>query len=424
MQEHIYRTLEEAKEALERGETILIPASVLNIDPKLIQLVIDIQQKERQEEWKRQQQCADQRENNADDRDLHRQKARRGIRQVRTYSGDGIHLRPRGHCVQSQSLRQSAHQQRRTPGIAGVDRGAQDGQQPRRLLQGVGMKTIDANPPEGKTEPMKTIHVWMVPESEREPEEQGRSWLPDWRAIGQRCVQFLALLLLAVVCTAESSPASRIRTLTVPAILLPVQTIAARAAIIPTGVKTIPARQARGILTVYNGSILRESLPAGFIVTASTGVEIATDQAVVVPPANLPEPGVAHVPAHAIQPGAQGNIAAYSISQNDGSSLVIKNLTAFTGGKDASTVQYVTSQDKDNALAQARQQVEEQQLAGTHPGVLVGCKETATVETSSVIVSWACQYATWAAPVGAQVLSASVQGRVIVLRVREVVLPQ
>ncbi len=54
MQEHIYRTLEEAKEALERGETILIPASVLNIDPKLIQLVIDIQQKERQEEWRRQ----------------------------------------------------------------------------------------------------------------------------------------------------------------------------------------------------------------------------------------------------------------------------------------------------------------------------------------------------------------------------------
>ncbi len=283
---------------------------------------------------------------------------------------------------------------------------------------------IDADPPEETRK--RTIHVWMVsePEPEEEPEEQGRSRLPRWPDIGQRCVQLLALLLLAIVCTAESSPAFRVRTLTVPAILLPVQTIAARAAIIPTGVKTIPARQARGILTVYNGSILQQELPAGFIVTSPSGIEIATDQAVVVPPANLPEPGVATVPAHAVQPGAAGNIAASSISANDGSSLVIKNLTAFTGGRDARTEKYVTSQDTDHALAAARNQVEQEQLAATHPGVLVGCTETARVETSSVIVSGACQYATWKTPKGAQVLSASVQGRVIVLKVREVVVPQ
>jgi hypothetical protein len=42
MQEHIFHNLEEAREALERGETILIPACVLNVDPTLLQLVIDL----------------------------------------------------------------------------------------------------------------------------------------------------------------------------------------------------------------------------------------------------------------------------------------------------------------------------------------------------------------------------------------------
>jgi len=62
MQEHIYRNLEEASEALARGETILIPASVLNVDPALLQLIIDLQAKERLEEWRRQQQVSEQQE--------------------------------------------------------------------------------------------------------------------------------------------------------------------------------------------------------------------------------------------------------------------------------------------------------------------------------------------------------------------------
>jgi len=280
---------------------------------------------------------------------------------------------------------------------------------------------VDADPPE-----MKTIHVYMVPEPEpeEEPEEQGRFSWPGWPRIGQRCVQLVAMALLAIFCTAYSSPAYRIRTISVPARFLPGETIAANAAIVPTGVKTIPARQARGILTVYNGSILQETLPAGFIVTSQSGIEIATDQAVVVPAANLPEPGVATVQAHAVVAGSQGNIAASSISTNVGSSLVIKNLTAFSGGRDARTEKYITAEDKNNALAAARQKVEQEQLAATHPGVLVGCTETARVETSSVRVAWACQYATWAAPQGAQVLSARVQGTRVVLQVREVVVPQ
>jgi hypothetical protein len=64
MHEHIYRNLEEAIEALERGETVRMELGAYAIDPALIQLALDLQAKERLHEWKRQQQCADQKENN------------------------------------------------------------------------------------------------------------------------------------------------------------------------------------------------------------------------------------------------------------------------------------------------------------------------------------------------------------------------
>jgi len=65
MQEHIYRTLEEALEALERGETVRMELGAYAIDPALVQLALDLQAKERQEEWKRQQQTPDQKEDKA-----------------------------------------------------------------------------------------------------------------------------------------------------------------------------------------------------------------------------------------------------------------------------------------------------------------------------------------------------------------------
>ena len=58
MQEHIYHNLEEASAALERGETVRLALDAFPIDPNLIQLALDLQQKERLEEWKRQQQTS------------------------------------------------------------------------------------------------------------------------------------------------------------------------------------------------------------------------------------------------------------------------------------------------------------------------------------------------------------------------------
>ena len=60
MEEKIYTNIEEAQEALQRGETVRIAVTSLHIDPKLVQLALDIQGKERVEAWKQQQQTRDQ----------------------------------------------------------------------------------------------------------------------------------------------------------------------------------------------------------------------------------------------------------------------------------------------------------------------------------------------------------------------------
>ncbi len=54
MDEKIYASMEEAQEALDRGETVRIALSAFKIDPALVQLALDLQARERLEIWKRQ----------------------------------------------------------------------------------------------------------------------------------------------------------------------------------------------------------------------------------------------------------------------------------------------------------------------------------------------------------------------------------
>lgn len=51
-EEKIYKTWEEAQAALDRGETVRIEVEPFQIDPALIQLALDLQYKERLEQWK------------------------------------------------------------------------------------------------------------------------------------------------------------------------------------------------------------------------------------------------------------------------------------------------------------------------------------------------------------------------------------
>src|SRR6266567_4567884 len=138
----------------------------------------------------------------------------------------------------------------------------------------------------------ETIHLYVVREEEPRP-----SVLPIVASI---------LLLLCVIAVGTLFPYYQPvehKTLRVPAIFLPLKSFTASAPIIPTGIKTYPASSANGY-------------------------------------------GHATVQAHALLSGNAGNLPTLAINQVEGSSVYIRNLQPFTGGKDAYSVSFVTPTDK------------------------------------------------------------------------------
>ena len=260
---------------------------------------------------------------------------------------------------------------------------------------------------------IETVHLYVVPEKKRRRPSLSLSL----HQIVHRCMQALAFLLLAgLYIHPQQGPHSLTRIISVAAIPLPIRQVQASAPIVATGVKTIPAIQSQGVLTIYNGSVLTESLPAGFLVNSGSGVEVATTLAVTVPAANLPDLGVTQVSAHAVTAGEAGNISAGAIHQEDGSSLVIKNLSAFRGGQDARTEQVVTADDLTRAEESARVEAS----AHKPPGIYAhACAETDIQAFTSVTVQLTCQPVTYTVPKGTKVLSVvSVIGNRVVLRVQ------
>jgi len=130
--------------------------------------------------------------------------------------------------------------------------------------------------------------------------------------------------------------------------LLPSLTISQEATTSTSGQKHQQARQARGTITFYNGQFQSITVPAGTILKGSSGVQIATDQEADIPPGNPPTYGQAAVPAHAINPGARGNIPAYDISQACcASAVLVKNTTPFYNGQDKRDYKSVAGRDID-----------------------------------------------------------------------------
>ena len=201
------------------------------------------------------------------------------------------------------------------------------------------MQTVDEKP--------ETIHLYVVREEAPKPH-----LFPIF-------LSALALSLLLILCVFSSYQQPEIRkTIRVPAVFLPVQSFSTTAAIIPTGIKTYPATTAHGILTITNGSVIASELPLGLIFTSSNGTEIQTVARVFVPAGNAAGFGYATVPAHALLRGKYGNITAYAIIQVEGTSIYIRNLKPFTGGKDAYSVKVISSQDRQSALLKARSKLE------------------------------------------------------------------
>src|SRR5690242_20355426 len=192
-------------------------------------------------------------------------------------------------------------------------------------------------------EQVERFHLYVVRDDEPSP-----SILPI-------ALSILSLLLVIAVGVLSPYRPSLVRhTASVLATFLPLRTFTATAQVIPTGRHIFPATRATGVLTISNGSILAQHLPAGMIFTAATGTEEVTTASVDVPASNGVSFGVASVNAQAVTPGARGNLAPLAIDAVYGTSLYIRNPQPFTGGQDSSSVPVIRPTDTQHALAQAR----------------------------------------------------------------------
>ena len=235
--------------------------------------------------------------------------------------------------------------------------------------------------------PIETIHLYVVREDARKPP----SPLPVILAV--LCV----LVIIAVTVYSGNHPYYEHQTLRIPAQFLPLQIFSATGPIIPTGVKTYAATTAHGTLTVTNGSVIAATLPKGIIFTGKSGVEVVTDEAIFVPAGSAAGYGYATVSAHAMVRGKSGNITAYDINRVEGSSIYIRNLTSFHGGKDSYSVPLQLPQDKRTAIDAARAILTAQE-AKIQAFLAYPYHETTQVKNLVVGLSWTCQFVTYHIP--------------------------
>ena len=194
-----------------------------------------------------------------------------------------------------------------------------------------------------KDEPMETVHVYVVREGRKRPSP------------APVIIPMLALFsLIALSVLTPYQPPEQRATIRVPAVPLPLKTWSVVEPVMATGLKTYPATHAQGILTIANGSVIAQELPKGLLFFGRDGVEVATDTAVFVPPGSAAGYGIATVSAHATASGKAGDIPALDIDSVEGSSIYIRNLRPFTGGQDATSVKFVTPQDRQTTLEAAR----------------------------------------------------------------------
>ncbi len=256
------------------------------------------------------------------------------------------------------------------------------------------MQTIDKQP--------ETIHLYVVREAAPKP-----SLLPIF-------LSFVALsLVIAIGVLSPNQQPEQRASIRVPAVLLPIRTFTAVTPVIPTGVHTYPATTAHGILTITNGSVIAQTLPAGLILLSNTGVQVATDAAVFVPAGSANGYGYATVATHALTSGKGGNIATFAINQVEGSSVYIRNLSAFSGGNDSYAVKFATAQDKQTALLQARGI-----LLNKSSGLHYPCRERFGAKRNLLVtLTWQCQFVSYHIPAFYHVTAVRLSGKSLLLDV-------
>ena len=147
-----------------------------------------------------------------------------------------------------------------------------------------------------------------------------------------------------VMLSTRAIPATLTTRLAVPTRTLAPVTLTRSATRATTGTGHQQATTATGTLTFYNGLSTVQSVPAT-VLTGRDGVQVTLAQAVTIPAAIPPHFGETTVPVSATSPGAAGNIATDDVSLALSSSLTVKNLAAFTRGRDARTFRAVAARD-------------------------------------------------------------------------------
>jgi hypothetical protein len=254
------------------------------------------------------------------------------------------------------------------------------------------MQSVDDKP--------ETIHLYVVREEDPKP--------PVLSII--LSALSLAVLLVFCVLTPYQQPEVRI-IIRVPAVPLSIKTFSTPIKVIPTGIKVYPATTAHGVLTITNGSIISQTLPKGLIVTANNGVEAATDSAVYVPAGSAEGYGISTVLAHLLTSGI--DMSTFSINQVIGTSLYIRNLQAFTGGKPAYSKMIVTAQDKLEGIRRAYDVLMSEALGLHYP-----CSEAITR-----VLTLHCQFVTYNIPSYMHVIRVTIQGKNLLIKVWFVVRP-
>jgi hypothetical protein len=220
---------------------------------------------------------------------------------------------------------------------------------------------------------------------------------------------FLCLLgIVAVTLYSAQHPYYEHERLTVPATFLPLKVFRAEAPIIPTGVKTYPATDARGTLTISNGSVVSQSLPAGLVFISKDGIAVVTDAAIFVPAGSANGFGMSTVSAHLLTLGI--NMSTLAINQVVGTSLYVRNLSPFTDGRPAYTVKVVTPGDIQTAIDATRALMASQE-SQAQAFLASPCRENLLTADSKMVATWRCQFATYKVPSYMRVTVAHLVGK-------------
>src|SRR5215469_13786484 len=209
-----------------------------------------------------------------------------------------------------------------------------------------------------ESEPVLDGEVTAVIEPEQKPRPKQRPYYLLVVGTVLACLLFVAVSLIVPLLTPSAivtiiprqEHLSLTTSIPIQGRLLPSFTLSQSISVPATGKRHQDATRAAGTITFYYGLFTAQTIAAGTLLTGNDGVQVATDQAAIIPAATPPIFGQTTVSAHAIGAGSQGNIPAYDINQACcATAILAKNTTPFQGGAEARNYVLVTRADIDAA---------------------------------------------------------------------------